>query len=1160
MSTQSWTALLSRVLTRRRFLAGACALFVAVAASPLRSAPQIDDGQPKPQVATAESRPTDELSLANVESLLKQVQSAQSLDDETRKSLASQYEQAIQYLKHAQDELARDQRYQRDVERAPVMLKELRLELEKPSPVHAVPVLPDDATLAALEKLLFAAKIQATQAQDKANRLKNEPNRRQARKLEIVKLLTKNQERLDQVRRDLANKVANESKDQAKARHILLRAEQLSLERRIAALTAENQFFEHTGELLTTEQLLALRELEQHKRTVERLQQATEQSRRQEAERQRANARRDSLRAHPLLRPIAVQTEVFAQQRTDLARTISVAVTKEKELIALRDKFKEEFAAVTERVRRAGLTYSTGQYLLKQKERLPDPRIHWRNIRNRRTEIDRINLQTYEHDQQRLALANLDAVVEKRMAEFPDSFVPEERLEVETELRRLLDSQLESLTDLVREGNRCFDLLISLEAIELELVAITERYDDFIAENILWIRSSDPLNVRHAGWAWEAACWMSQPSGWLELAKQLWLDMQRPPFLAAIGLLIVLSLWVVERRAKHELVAVGQRSAKANVADFVPTVRALFLTVIISVFGPALLALVAWRSESVWPRDNFLSAVTNGMETTALAYLVVELFRQTCRKDGLGECHFGWRPQGLDYLRRRLRTLMVLGLPVVFIVATTEAQSNELYRDSLGRGAFIVGMLLLAAFARRVLRPTGPVLAEFLLRHEGGWIDRLRFCWYPLGVAVPLLLALIAVLGYTYTALRLAWRLQTTFCFVLGLVFANALVLRWLLLAKRRLAMRRARERREMAQHESSKAPEGVADTAAIAAEMQVVTLAGIDAQTRQFLRSAVVVTLAVGCWLIWVDVLPALSRIGAIELWSTTIKAAQTVTGSESAAALVETVKPITLAQVALAVAIGVLTIVAGRNLPGLLEITILQRLPVDPAGRYAITTVCRYVIGLVGLVVAFGAIGIGWSRVQWLAAAVTVGLGFGLQEIFANFVSGLILLFERPIRVGDIVTVGEISGVVSRIRIRATTVTAWDRKELIIPNKEFITGRVLNWTLSDQVNRVVISVGVAYGSDTNRVREILLQTAREHPLVLRDPPPHALFDSFGESSLNFVLRCYLPNLECRLDVTHELNTAVEKALRDAGVEIPFPQRDLHVRSAPTGLSLAHT
>jgi potassium efflux system protein len=135
--------------------------------------------------------------------------------------------------------------------------------------------------------------------------------------------------------------------------------------------------------------------------------------------------------------------------------------------------------------------------------------------------------------------------------------------------------------------------------------------------------------------------------------------------------------------------------------------------------------------------------------------------------------------------------------------------------------------------------------------------------------------------------------------------------------------------------------------------------------------------------------------------------------------------------------------------------------------------------------------------------------------------------------------------------MKIRATTITDWDRKEYVVPNKEFIIGRVLNWTLSDQVNRVVINVGVAYGSDTERARTVLQQIAHAHPLVLKTPPPRATFEQFGDSSLTIVLRLFLPNLEHRTDVVHDLHTAIHKRFAEEGIEIAFPQLELHVRSA---------
>jgi potassium efflux system protein len=257
----------------------------------------------------------------------------------------------------------------------------------------------------------------------------------------------------------------------------------------------------------------------------------------------------------------------------------------------------------------------------------------------------------------------------------------------------------------------------------------------------------------------------------------------------------------------------------------------------------------------------------------------------------------------------------------------------------------------------------------------------------------------------------------------------------------------------------------------------------------------------------------------------------------------------PTTLRHGLIAVVCLLGTFVLGKNLPALLEITLLNRLPLDRGGRHAVSVITHYLVALSGLLVALRTLNINWSSVQWLAAGITVGLGFGLQEIFANFVSGIILLFERPIRVGDTITLDDITGTVTDIRIRATTVTNGDCKELIVPNKALITGRLLNWTLSDTTNRVVIQVGLDYSSDPVRAGEVLREAVYEHSNVLNEPPPNVSFESFGESTLNFVIRAYLANLDVRQSTIHELHVSIYQRLKAAGIELAYPHRDINIR-----------
>jgi potassium efflux system protein len=260
--------------------------------------------------------------------------------------------------------------------------------------------------------------------------------------------------------------------------------------------------------------------------------------------------------------------------------------------------------------------------------------------------------------------------------------------------------------------------------------------------------------------------------------------------------------------------------------------------------------------------------------------------------------------------------------------------------------------------------------------------------------------------------------------------------------------------------------------------------------------------------------------------------------------------VMPLTLSDLVVGIIFLSVTILAAKNIPGILEITLLQRLPLDAGSRYAITALSQYSIAGIGIMMAFSHIGLQWSNIQWLVAALSVGLGFGLQEIVANFISGIILLFERPIRVGDVVTVNNTTGVVSRIRIRATTITKYDKQELLIPNKQFITAEVTNWTLSNKMNRILITVGVGYEADVDRAMALMIEAAEEHPEILDDPIPVASFEAFGDNSLTLMLRSYLGSMDNRLAVITALHRAIKVKLDAAGISIAFPQRDLHLDS----------
>ena len=421
----------------------------------------------------------------------------------------------------------------------------------------------------------------------------------------------------------------------------------------------------------------------------------------------------------------------------------------------------------------------------------------------------------------------------------------------------------------------------------------------------------------------------------------------------------------------------------------------------------------------------------------------------------------------------------------------------------------------------------------------------MRYVWLGLGLLLPILLAGLTVSGYVYTATELGAKLMDTCWLIIAVILLHQLVVRWVEMMERQLqfrdALERARAQRAMRESQESE-PTGV--EVVDEAETDFVAL---SENTLKLINSAIIVVGALGLWATWSGVLPAFRILDQISLWS-----------YESTIDGVAQSIPVTLGDLTTGLLIVVLGTIVALRLPALLEILLFARFNITAGSRYAISKLTQYSIVAVIVVMVFSVLGGSWGEIQWLVAALGVGIGFGLQEIIANFISGLILLFERPIRIGDIVTVGDTSGVVTKIRIRSTTIRNWDQQELLVPNKEFVTGRLLNWTLSDPIARILINVGVAYGSDVSKAMQIILKSAQEHERVLEEPPPLVTFETFGDNALGIVLRCYIPSIDYRLPTMSEINETINRELNEAGIVIAFPQRDVHLdTSKPLEINL---
>lgn len=652
--------------------------------------------------------------------------------------------------------------------------------------------------------------------------------------------------------------------------------------------------------------------------------------------------------------------------------------------------------------------------------------------------------------------------------------------------------------------------LISLQQEQKELLETAKRLQQEIDERLFWIPSNPPMNLN-----W----WQQLPGNFIQLSKNLNDYLAMPEQLSprwSVFLLLtfpLLALLIWRKKILMNLRLLNLRSLEAAEAPASPwlTPQALLLN-----FGQVLplpLALLAF-AQLLQPPPESSFALADALVALALSWLVVSLVHQLIQPQGLAAQQLNWSAETLTQLRSFIGPLGWLLLPASFILALLETQPLLLPEDPLGPLILVaLGLLLAEQFGRLMWRL--PTLYSSPLLH---WLIAL-----PL-VALPLTLASITSLGYYYTGLQLTTQLLATLYLLVAWVITEATLYKGIHQATARLA-----HERELEEQQLLLVSEDGHSGEEMAASNKPLPRLEVDQIHQQSLRLArffLLVGFGSLFYWIWSDLFTVFSYLDTLSL-------------------------PISINDLLLAAFILVFTLFLAANLPGLLEILVLSRLQLQQGSAYAITSLLNYAITGIGLVLVLATLGVSWDKLQWLVAALSVGLGFGLQEIFANFISGLILLFERPVRIGDVVTLGNLSGRVRQIRIRATIITDFDRKDIIVPNKSFITGQLINWSLSDTVTRVVVKIGVAYGSDLDKTREILLAAAQSNERVLTDPEPQVLFLEFGDSTLNHELRIHVKELSDRNPAIDEINRFVDRRFKEEGIEIAFRQLDIHLRNS---------
>ena len=723
-------------------------------------------------------------------------------------------------------------------------------------------------------------------------------------------------------------------------------------------------------------------------------------------------------------------------------------------------------------------------------------------------------------------LGDLDAAVAARLAAAEPPVPQAERPQVEAALRVALGARHDLAARLAGLQEQLLRALRDVGEAERALEQQGEAARTELTRLLFWIPA--PPATQTVGRLPASIAWTVSPANWRAAAAVLQREFARSPFWPAVSLLAAVALYALRRRLQRALVSLAPATVTYERYRVGHALAALAITFALAAPG----AIVLWTAASLlWAAPDappFTQALGDAFAGIARLLLALSAFAWLLDRRGMAVGHFGWDEAAAGFAVRTLRRFAVLFVPLMFIAALNGGDhAPYANRESLGRLAFNVAMIAVAVLLVILLRRRSPLMQLAYLRAPRNWAVRLHGLWFHALVAVPLGMAVLAGMGYFVAAAYFYGLTVRSLFLVLAALMLYGLIALWVQVQRSHLARRRDAER------------PALDDAGAGAASPHRLDVTALGEQTRSLLQLLITVLLVAGMWWTWRDAVPALSVIGDYTLWTYH----DTVDGKTVG-------HPLTVGGLFLALVVVAVTAVGVRNVGALLDIVLLQRLDVQPDATYAVKVMAQYALTAVGILTAADILGIGWSDVQWLIAALGVGLGFGLQEIFANFISGLIVLAERPIRIGDVVTVGDVSGTVARIRARATAVVDFDNREVIIPNKAFITERVTNWTLSNQTTRLLIKVGVAYGSDIALVQQVLLEAVRRNPDVLLEPPPSVFFVDFGDSSLEFEIRAFVGSFGQRLRVRHELNLAVAQVLGEHGIEIPFPQRDLHIRS----------
>lgn len=602
--------------------------------------------------------------------------------------------------------------------------------------------------------------------------------------------------------------------------------------------------------------------------------------------------------------------------------------------------------------------------------------------------------------------------------------------------------------------------------------------------------------------------------------------------LLTFSLIFVVLHFRFKKRFLSFLARKAQRVGKVTQDNFSLTLKVVFYSLFMALPLPILWAVMGYSLQISWDYP-FAVALGSGMNAVVPILWVCMISAYFAMPNGLFTGHLKWPVKGVKAAMKYYSLSLWVVIPLVMILITFDSYNNREFASTLSRFSFILLSFALIFMTNSLHRAGLPLYID-----KKGSGDNLlsRGLWLVL-LSAPWIAIASACLGYLFTAEVLLGRLEASVVIWFGLLAIYFLTRRWMLIQKRRIEFERAKQKRqERLAHRQKFGNEDEINNDIM--EESVIDLDVISSQSLQLVRSILMMIALISMIVLWSELHSAFAFMDNIKLWTTKMAAPNGIEIDQS----------ITLGSFFIAAIIMTLTIQLLKNLPALLELGVLHHLDLAPGTGYAISTVSKYITLMIGSAIACSFIGIDWAKVQWLIAALGLGLGFGLQEIFANFISGLIILFEKPVRIGDTVTIRNLTGSVAKINTRATTIVDWDHKEIIMPNKAFVTEQFINWSLSNSITRIVLTVPATIDANPDLIIRLIKNATRMCSYVLNEPEAQVFLVDIQEGIQLFEVRVFASEIGHRMPIRSEMQQLIIQEYRQHGLELPFPPLQTHL------------